>query len=110
MRKEWIITKLECKVSNNTLENVVQEIFWRRRITNVVDEIEYSADWAGNAIQLPEPNQQAFTEFNNLTREQVESWIEAALGQDVIAAIDNKLIAELEERIQPTIISLDPPF
>lgn len=110
MKKEWIITKLQCKISDNDLQNVVQEIHWRRRIVNTYNEIEYSSESSGNPIILPEPTQQAFTEFNNLTREQVESWVEASLGQDIISAIDNKLIAELNEYIQPTIISLNPPF
>jgi hypothetical protein len=110
MRKEWIITKLECKISDNALENVVREIQWRRRITNIVNDIEYSSESSGNPIQLPEPDQQAFTQFNDLTREQIESWIEASLGHDIISAIDNKLISEINEYIQPTIISLNPPF
>jgi hypothetical protein len=110
MRKEWIITKLECKISENELENVVQQIHWRRRIVNTINEVEHTAETTGNPILLPDPDDQVFTAFNNLTQQQVESWLETALGQDSVSAIDNKLISELEERIQPTIISLDPPF
>ena len=48
-------------------------------------------------VELNEPDPNNFIEFNNLTEEQVNSWVEDALGQDELNARVYGLQSKLEE-------------
>lgn len=109
MKKEWIITKLECKTSDNGLTNVVQKIFWTYRFTETINEEEYSSELSGQS-ELPNPNLGSFTQFENLTKEQVEGWIVTAIDPEYLQVLEDALYKIINEMITPTIVSLDPPF
>lgn len=109
MEKEWIISKLKCKTSEGGLTNVVQRIKWRYKFTETVDGKEYSTELYGS-LDLPEPDQNSFTLFEDLTKQQVEDWIIINMGNDYIQSLEQQLYININELISPTTVLLDPPF
>lgn len=109
MKKEWIIDKLECKTYDNGLTNVVQKILWVYRFTETIDGKDYSSQLLGQS-ELPNPNLGSFTQFEDLTKEQVESWIVTTISPEYLQVVEEALYKDINERISPSIVELDPPF
>lgn len=109
MEKEWIITKLKCKTNDGGLTNVVQRIKWRYKFTETVNGKVYETELYGS-LDLPEPDPNSFTLFNDLTKQQVEEWIILNMGDGYIQYLEQQLQSNLNELIYPTIVLLDPPF
>lgn len=99
---DWIISAMECKVKEDDLSDVVIVVHWRY---NAVSE-EYFADTYGATV-VPMPSGDNFIPYNNLTKEQVVSWLEAILD---VPAMQLQLEANIELQINPINVTLPPPF
>jgi hypothetical protein len=102
----WVISQMDEKPKDGTLENVVTCVHWRRNAATTVDGKEYFADSYG-AYQCISPNPDDFTAFAALTQADVEKWLEDGLP---VADIDANLDASLEAKINPPIINLPLPW
>lgn len=102
MTKSWIISALDVKLSEGEMKNVVYNIHWRRSLTDG----ELSAESYGTC-PVGEPTPEAFVSYEDLTKEEVESWLEANLD---VEAIDNSLVADIELQKNPVSETLNPPF
>jgi len=71
----WIISALDCKVKQGTLENIVYVVHWR---LNAFNE-NHTAETYG-CTSMPDPNSTDFTDYENLSKEQIVSWLESVLG------------------------------
>lgn len=105
----WQINNLDVYVSKDGLSNVVYNIHWTYIATSDQQDEEgnvYSADSIGVCdIALPDSNN--FVEFDNLTKEQVESWIEASVDVEELKRRLNKII---EEKITPVTEAKSVPW
>ena len=72
---EWIISALDCRVKEGSLENVVNVVHWRLNASND----KYTAT-TYSAIAMPEPSGTDFTLYADLTKEQVVEWVETILS------------------------------
>ena len=89
---EWIISALDCKVKEGTLENVVNVVHWRLNASND----KYTAS-TYSVTAMPEPSGTDFTLYADLTKEQVVSWVESILSV-VPEPINNEpQISQLEQ-------------
>lgn len=52
----------------------------------------------------------SFTPFAQLTKEQVQSWVEESLGQDRVTDMKSNIDAQIQEQINPTSVTLPPPW
>lgn len=104
--KKWVIAALDCKPSVDTMVDIVSVIHWRKQATEVVDDKTYTADMYGACtITLPEP--ESFIEFNDLTEEEVVTWLEATLD---VTAIDSALDAQIETQKNPPVVTKKAPW
>ena len=94
----WLISNFEC-----TLERVVTSINWVYRGEN---ENLTSFELFGNQ-KIAEPDYENFTDFENLTFEQVTSWIENLVD---VTAMQTNISEQIELLEQPKLITLTPPF
>ena len=102
MEYNWIISAMDVKLSEEELKDVVTTVHWRR---TAVDG-EFSAESYGTCpVGSPTPEQ--FVSYEDLTKEEVESWLEA--GLDVVE-IDANLAAQIELKKNPIDAQLPPPF
>jgi hypothetical protein len=109
MDTNWIISRLECKTLENGLTNVVYKIYWKCVATQTSNETTYLSEMGGFLkISPPDPNN--FTMYESLTKEQIVSWITDTLGTQGTQEVYDYLQNNLNEQINPTIISLEPPF
>jgi hypothetical protein len=58
-------------------------------------------------MSCPTPSETDFTAYPDLTQEQVEFWLDAGLD---VSAIDNSLIIDIENQINPPIVVLPLPW
>lgn len=99
----WIISQLECYPQHNNHADVVFTIHWRRQATDGT----HNADIYGAQAVTLDPDA-PFTPFANLTEAQVIGWLEAALGADTLAAQIASLDTQIENQINPPVIT--PPL
>lgn len=52
----------------------------------------------------------SFTPYANLTKKQVQGWVEAALGEKTVAAMKANIDGQIENQINPPSVTLPPPW
>ena len=92
-----------CKISEGSLTNVVEYIHWECKKSDGVNEV---SEKGFCTLSQPDPN--SFTQYNQLTKTQVVSWIQTTLGSSKLTELADRLSARLTEKT--TMVSLDPPF
>ena len=102
MTKTWIISAMEVKLSEGEMKDVVTLVHWRR---NAIDG-EFSAEVYGTC-PVGEPTPEQFVSYEDLTKEEVEAWLEANLD---VEAIDESLASQIQLQKNPVNETLPPPF
>jgi hypothetical protein len=98
----WIILAMECVKNEGDLTDVVITIHWRYEAT----KDEFSTDTYG-ATAIPLPTGEDFTPYEELTKDQVVGWLESSLD---VEAMEKSLESQLDLLINPTNVTLPPPF
>jgi len=99
MSKEyrWRIQDLKIAKSSDGLSNVIKKIYYRRSLKETVDGIEHEVHYFGE-FKLPPADPQSFTEYQNLTQEQLFTWLDAILPVDFInSRLDDYMAKKLEK-------------
>lgn len=109
MNINWTISRLECKTLENGLSNVVYKVHWKCIATEVANGNTFSAEMYA-PLNLPSPDPNNFITYNSLTKEQVLNWVKEVFGDKGVQEIYDFLQNDLNEQINPTIISLTPPW
>lgn len=104
MKYKWIFSAPEVLISLNGLTNIVSKIFWR--IDCFVDDEKYKASYS-SSTNVNQPDEQYFTPFEELTEEQVISWIESI---EDIDQIKEYLANQIELQRNPVTTWVDFPF
>jgi len=87
--------------------NVVFIVHWRLRGS---DETGHSAEAYGTTnCPLPLVHE-PFTPFEELTSEQVQSWVESSMGSDQLSRFKASIESQIQEQIAPTQVNLTPPW
>lgn len=100
----WSFPTLDVVYAEGDLQNVVKTVHWRRK----AEDGSYVAESYGTAA-MAEPGQ-PFTEYADLTAEIVAGWVEAALGEEQMAAMDAALAANIDAQKNPVQGSMAPPW
>ena len=101
---KWSFAAPEVLLSADGLTNVVSKIFWK--IEASVEGEKYLAVYS-SSTNVPQPDEQSFTPFNELTEEQVISWVESI---EVIAQVKEFLASQIELQANPVTALVDFPF
>ena len=106
----WTINALDTYPTQDSLTDVVYNIHWGLTATSSqtdADGVAYSATSIGTQI-VGAPDPGSFTEFDSLTQEAVEGWLEASdLDIDALKA---GLDSRVSEQITPTSETKDVPW
>jgi len=65
------------------------------------DAVTYSASSIGT-VGLDAPDSENFTAYADITKEDVQGWVEAKLGKEQLTAIEASLDAQIAEQKTPT--------
>jgi len=100
----WEITAMEVILNQDGLSKVVSNIDWRLIAT--VDGQKYRAEkWAKQYVSAPDAD--TFTAYDELTKEQVISWLESVLD---IPQLKENLEEQINLQANPVTAILPPPF
>ena len=103
----WVISSMnEYPKTPDNLTDVVFIVHYRRNATSEVDGKTYFAD-TYSTVSLPAPSPEDFTPYEDLTEEIVIGWLEEVLDTQ---AIDASLAQQIENQINPPVISLPLPW
>jgi len=102
----WGIRSLQSYSEMDGKQNVVFCIFWDRQL---VDENGNEVVLSG-AQEIALNLDGAFIPYENLTEEQVISWLETALSVEVIEQMDAKLNTMLQHKVNPPVIIKPLPW
>lgn len=98
----WNIDQLLCAKSLDGLTDVVREVCWTRILTDT-----YTVSCNGRS-SVSEPDPTAFIPYNELTEQQVISWLYAVVDVTAIdASLNEQLIAAMQP---PKEVALPPPW
>lgn len=95
---------MEVVLNQDGLSNVVSNIDWRL-IATVADKPYTALHWAKQYISAPEAD--AFTNYEELTKEQVVSWLEGVLD---VPQLKENLAEQINLQANPVTALLPPPF
>ena len=106
---EWQFPALDVKFSDGEMKNVVTTVHW----VLVATEGEHSTSVYGS-VGVPEPTPEAFVSYEDLTQEEVISWVEAALNESgeesQLQAMKDGLVSQIETMKAPVTATLTPPW
>lgn len=99
MEYTWIISALDCKVSENGLTNVVSTIHWRYRGTDE-DEISYET-YGAQPMSAPDPT--SFVPYEDVTEVMVIDWLENTLE---VETLQSQINSQIDLIKNPVIVTL----
>jgi len=105
MNYEWTFPALHVARHADGLSNVVTDVDWRLTAT---DDEGHSAVLTGR-VGIADPDAGSFTDFDSLTAEQVQAWVEGQLGSEA-DKLKAMLDARIAEMIDPPTAILTPPW
>ncbi len=99
---KWQINALDCMPKEGQLIDVVSIVHWTRFAEqgNIVVSVY-------GTISCATPSETDFTAYPDLTFEQICTWLEAGLS---VAELDANLDSQIENIINPAIITLPLPW
>jgi len=99
---EWGFPSLEVEFDVDGLTNVVKTVHW----TYTASEGDFSA-YVYGSVGVGSPDPATFTDYAELTKEQVTEWVEAALNVEEMKA---SLAGQIEAQKAPSSGQLPPPW
>ena len=102
LETKWLISQMDTAPSEDGLTDVVKTIHWRYK----GKDGEYTAEVYGS-MACATPSETDFTAYEDLTYEQVCTWLEAGLN---VEAMDLNLATQIENLKNPPIIHLPLPW
>ena len=94
----WRINAVDCYTSKDGLEKVAYNVHWSYFATNG----EHTASMIG-VQSIGEPNPDNFVAFEDLTENDVISWIESAMDVEQMQA---NLDKQIEDLVAPKVVTL----
>lgn len=104
--KSWVINGMECKKAEGNLQDVVIIVYWTRLAVEQSGGKEYSASVYGS-YSCPAPNPNDFTPYPNLSKQQVDGWLDAGLN---VTELDAGLDANIQYQINPPVVQMPLPW
>jgi hypothetical protein len=105
----WTINPLEAYPTASGESDVVFTAHWQLHATETVDEKTYTAQSIGTQ-GLTYTSGSAFTPFEELTLEQVQGWVEGAMGTGSVDNMKASLATNIANQINPPVVTLTSPW
>ena len=99
---EWTIVNLKCSIVEDGLSNVVKEVHWRYKGTDINGTT--SELYGVKPIKAPESD--SFIEYSQLNLSTVSQWLESIL---YLTEMKQRIADEISELNNPTTVDLPLP-
>jgi hypothetical protein len=105
----WTINPLEAYPTASGESDVVFTAHWQLHATEEVDGTTYTAQSIGTQ-GLTYTSGSSFTPFEELTLEQVQGWVENAMGTGSVDNLKAGLATQIANQINPPVVTLQSPW
>lgn len=102
MALNWVISQLDSIPSLDGMDKVISVIHYRAQKQHE----DFTADTYG-ALSVDAPHEASFTPYDEVTKQMVESWLEAGLDTE---AIEANLDAQIENFLNPPLVAYPLPW
>jgi hypothetical protein len=99
----WVIEQMSCYPQHEGETDVVFTVYWRVNATDGT----YNATSYGS-VGVPYTAGSPFTPYANLTQDQVVGWVQAAMGPEQVARIEESLATNIANQANPPVVN--PPL
>jgi hypothetical protein len=104
---KWVISSLDSYPTNvEGLTDVICIVHWRYQAEQVDGDKTYSAEIYGS-LSVGSPDPADFVPYDQVTYEMICGWLEAYIE---VEPLQSELDAQIENLVNPKIISLPLPF
>jgi len=100
----WSIEQLSCYPEVDNYTDVVFSAAWRVNGTDGT----YNATVYGSQTLTPYDGKTPFTPYADLTQAQVIGWVQDAMGESQVAAINANIEQQIENQVNPPVVN--PPL
>jgi hypothetical protein len=105
MTATWIVEQMNCYPTYDNQTDVVFTVHWRANATDGT----YNATAYGTAGVTYEAGS-PYTPYADLTQSQVVGWVQAALGQEQVDAIEAGLATQIDNQVNPPVTTPKLPW
>lgn len=104
---KWVVSSLDSYPTDaEGLTDVICVIHYRYQAEQVENDKTYFAEVYGT-LSVPSPDPADFVPYDQVTYEMVCGWLESGLDKE---ALEQNLDSQIEDQINPKVISLPLPF
>ena len=104
--KYWYINQLECLPSDGIYQDFVLVAHWNRNAKETINGVDYFASVYG-AQSFSKDDVANFIPYEDLTYDIVCGWLDSTIN---VEALDLNLDAQIENQVNPPVITLPLPF
>lgn len=104
--KQWYINAMDCKPQDGDLTDFVVVVHWTRNAKETINDVEYFASVYGTQ-SFSAADVTDFIPYDQLTYEEVCGWLDSTID---VAALDLNLDQQIENQVNPPIVTPPLPF
>ena len=104
--KYFYINQMDSVPTDGTLTDFVINVHWSRFAKETINEVEYQASVYGSQ-SFSKDDVTNFIPYEDLTYDIVSSWLDNSMD---VEALDLNLDAQIENQVNPPVITLPLPF
>ncbi len=110
----WNFDSLDVHYSSASLANVVRIVHWRLQgeaegTSSLGVSGSFYGNYLGSAHLDPVPSSD-FVAYNSLTKDVVEGWVTASLGDDMVAQVTASVSESVAKQLNPPTGPKTPPW
>ena len=104
---EWNVNTVDVYPSEENHSNVIYNVHWRLNATDTEVDAEGNPYVASvyDTQSLDTSDLSNFTNFDSVTSSQVQGWVEAAMGDEEVQNLKDKLDANIADQKNPTSVT-----
>ena len=99
----WNCKTVDTYPTKDSKADVIFNVHWR--LTGGDDTEDENVVDSYGVVSLDTEDLSTFTAFADITEADVIGWVEAALGEDQVAALKASIDAQIAEKITPTVVT-----
>jgi len=105
MEYNWIIKAMDCVPQEDGKSDVVVTAHW---VVLATDGTYTSSVYGAQPFTYDAAK--AFIPYESLTKDEVVGWVQAGMGIDAVTALQENLDKQIENQINPPIVTLPLPW
>lgn len=103
----WNFSPLEIVYNEDVMVDVIDIVHWQYSATD--SESGTSVQSIGT-IKLPTPAPETFIPFANVTKAEVTTWVETAMGAEAVQSMQTNLANQIDTILHPMRGTVSPPW